>query len=592
MTLDLLGSRQKVKFFFIVLSTVVMAFTQIAGVGLIIPFASLLLDSTALHNSELLEWTYQIAGFHSEEHYLLVLGCLVLFVLVLGNAYSAFTVWLMTRFTWYQQYSISVRLLSRYLNEDYSLLVQRKSSEIVRNIIFESMQLSNGVMLPLLHIIASGLTLLCFAAVLIYLNPLVSTLAVVIFSCGYAFIYLFVRKPMLKMGELRRRVYKERLKGVNEAFGATKEVKVMGLEGAFHKRYQVPAWEAARAEVAFQVLAVLPRYLIEALAFGMVMAILLVLLASGSDMTEILPIAVAYMFAAYRILPALQVTYRSIGSLRFNRNVLFSIHKELVQTPAPSQSCTKERLKFETEIQLINVSYHYPGETRPALDSISLKIAHGSHVAFVGKTGAGKTTLSDLILGLIRPEQGQLFVDGQELTDENRQQWQRCFGLVPQEIYLLDDTIAANIAFGVPHAEIDMQAVQYAAQKANIDSFIKESLSEGYQTHVGERGVRLSGGQRQRIGLARAFYHNPPVLLLDEATSALDSVTEQAVQKAIVDDAGTRTVVVIAHRLSTIRACDCIYYLENGRVVDCGTFDDLLESCEAFRAMVNGVQHG
>jgi ATP-binding cassette, subfamily B, bacterial PglK len=331
-----------------------------------------------------------------------------------------------------------------------------------------------------------------------------------------------------------------------------------------------------------------PRFALEAIAFGGMLLLILYLMARSGSFAGALPIIALYAFAGYRLMPALQQIYDAFTQLRFAGPALDALHQDLSSLQAAdAQHGPLSPLLLTQAIELNQVSYRYPNAPHPALKGIDLTIPAHSTVGFVGATGSGKTTMVDVILGLLEPQEGHLSVDGLPITAAKRRQWQRAIGYVPQHIYLADDSVAANIAFGVNPKDIDPQAVERAAKIANLHEFVVNDLPQSYATTVGERGVRLSGGQRQRIGIARALYHNPQVLILDEATSALDNLTEQAVMEAVNNLGHDITIILIAHRLSTVRQCDQIYLLERGEVKAGGTYEELAASNQQFKAMAN-----
>jgi ABC-type multidrug transport system fused ATPase/permease subunit len=318
--------------------------------------------------------------------------------------------------------------------------------------------------------------------------------------------------------------------------------------------------------------------------------IVIFLIMLGYELGTIAPLVGVYLVAGFRLFPAFQKVYHGISGLRGDAPVVHALHAALTDANSHSNHFIEifnyeQRLRFRGEIEVRNVTFTYPGAERAAVKGINFVIPCGSSVAFVGETGAGKTTLVDLIIGLLTPEEGAIAIDGVLLNADNLSRWRANMGYVPQHIYLMDDTIARNIAFGIPDAKIDMVALERAARIANIHDFVVNELAQGYDTVVGERGIRLSGGQRQRLGIARALYHDPELLILDEATSALDNATEDAVQKAIEQAAQAKTLIIIAHRLSTVRNCDFVYVLKKGRIVAQGAYETLLDGNAQFRAL-------
>jgi ATP-binding cassette, subfamily B, bacterial PglK len=330
----------------------------------------------------------------------------------------------------------------------------------------------------------------------------------------------------------------------------------------------------------------IPKYIMEIFAFGSIIVVVLYLLITAQGFQEILPLVGLFTFGAYRMMPSLQKIFVSITQMRFSFVTLDTLYEDMQNINTESYKKEYEKVKpirLKDYLKLENILFHYPGDDLPVIKGLSLKIKTNTSVAFVGETGAGKTTIANIILGLLRPNEGKMIVDGLEINDENIFNWQRNLGYIPQDIYLQDDTVIRNIAFGVQDRTIDMDQVKYSAKIANIHGFIVKELPNGYNTKIGERGVRLSGGQKQRIGIARALYHDPGVLVLDEATSALDGATEKAVFEAIKNIAETKTLIIIAHRLTTVKNCDVVFILDRGEILGEGKYNKLIESNKKFR---------
>jgi ABC-type multidrug transport system fused ATPase/permease subunit len=381
---------------------------------------------------------------------------------------------------------------------------------------------------------------------------------------------------------------------IQEALGGFKELKLNGLEDTYVRRFEVPARRHADDVGRLQILTEIPRFLLEGITVGVLLTLVMILLLrSGGSILSILPTLGAFAFAVMRLLPALQQIYASFATMRTGLPILKRVHRDFVTNqqyfvPPSSNTMKVTPLAFEQSVELREVSYTYATAQRAIFDGLNLKINAKSTIGIVGGTGAGKTTLVDIILGLLTPDQGELLVDGIAINKGNVRAWQRAIGYVPQTIYLTDDTIAANIAFGHSASEIDLSAVERAARIAALHDFVVSELPLGYQTKVGERGVRLSGGQRQRIGIARALYETPSLLIMDEATSALDNITERVVMEAVQNLRADKTIIMIAHRLTTVKDCDVIIMLEHGRVVSTGTYDELVAANDTFRRMAQG----
>src|SRR5690554_4164486 len=360
---------------------------------------------------------------------------------------------------------------------------------------------------------------------------------------------------------------------MSEGFGGIKDTLLLGRQGLFNERFETASRRYGRAQGTTKALAQVPRYLIELVAFGAVIFLVLYLLAAHEgNLGTILPVLSVYALAGFKLLPAFQQIYSSLSAIRGNlaafdalRDDLYASSRQPIRQALTEQERTEQHLAPKHSIRLDDVTFAYPGKQEPALKALNLEIPATKVIGLVGASGSGKSTAIDLLLGLIEPQQGQILIDGQPLTDANRRAWQNSLGFVPQAIFLADSSIWENIAFGLPPESIDEAKVRQAATMAHLDELIAE-LPCGLETRVGERGVQLSGGQRQRIGIARALYHDADVLVLDEATSALDGITEKLIMDAIHDFSGKKTIIMIAHRLTTVKQCDAIFMMSQGKV--------------------------
>jgi ABC-type multidrug transport system fused ATPase/permease subunit len=395
-------------------------------------------------------------------------------------------------------------------------------------------------------------------------------------SGAYGLIFYFTKSYLNRLGKESLKNNQLRFTAVSEAFGAAKEVKVSGLEQNYIKRFSNPAQIFARNQASVSVLAQIPRYFLEIIAFGGVMLMMLYLIKKTGSFNNSIPIISLYVFAGYRLMPAIQQIYTSVNSISYIGPSLNTLYYDLNNLKQIDEQQDAKNISLNKSIILKNVNYDYPNASRTALKDINIDIPAQSTIGIVGPTGSGKTTIVDVILGLLEPQKGTLEVDEQIITKNNCRIWQRLIGYVPQDIYLADDTISANIAFGKKPKDINYEAVEKASKIANLHDFVSNELPEKYQSIIGERGIRLSGGQRQRIGIARALYHNPQLIILDEATSALDNDTEKAVMDAIDNIGKNKTIIIIAHRLSTVKKCDKIFLLEKGELKKQGKFEELI----------------
>jgi len=571
----------------------VMAFIDMLGVASIMPFMAVVANPELIQTNAALNTAFQAAsalGIHTVEQFLFALGVLVFLLLVTSLAFKALTAYAQTRFVLMCEYSISKRLVEAYLHQPYSWFLNRHSADLGKTILSEVGAVVGGVLTPLMNLMAQSTVALAMLILLIIVDPLLALSVGVVLGLAYACIFAVMSGLLGRLGHARIEANKERFTAVSEAFGAVKEVKVGGLEQVYIQRFATPAEIYAKGQATAQVISSLPRFALESIAFGGMLLVILYQITKSGSFASALPIIALYAFAGYRLMPSLQQIYGGFTELRFAGPALDALHQDLTSLQvAGTQQGDLSSLALNRDINLNQVSYRYPNAQKPALNVIDITIPAYSMVGFVGSTGSGKTTMVDVIMGLLEPQKGVLNIDGLPITGANRRLWQRAIGYVPQHIYLADDTVAANIAFGENEKDINQQALERAAKIANLHDFVINDLPQGYATSVGERGVRLSGGQRQRIGIARALYRNPQVLILDEATSALDNLTEQVVMEAVNNLGHDVTIILIAHRLSTVRNCDQIYLLEQGQVIAQGTFEELKENNSQFNLMVNNV---
>lgn len=587
-----LGHRERAKVLLTLAVLLASSLVQMLGVGSILPLMAVLSTPEIIQRNHWLHALYTLFNFTSEPHFLFFLGLCSLGAVLLSNVFLALTQWLTVHLSASIQCRLEARLLESYLQASYMVHLRRSPAELKRNVLDETLRVS-GIANLGLQWVASGFLILCITGLLLAVNPILSLLLGALMGGGYGLVYLVVRRRMARIGSERMGANLQRYKMVDEGLGGLKELRLLQRTSWTMRRYRKAA-DTLTATLAKQsVLSTLPRYFIEVLGFGGMLLVVLYLLASHGNVRDTIPLISIFAFGAYRMLPAMQSAYNSTVGLRFYAPVALTMEEELRSVTETrvfenNGGDEKEPLAFRSEIELSNVSFCFTQDRSYALRDVTLTIPCHAFVGFAGETGAGKSTLADVILGLLPPETGEVRVDGVPLRGDTTRRWQRLLGYVPQDVYLADDTIESNIAFGLPPNMIDGSAAREAARLAQVHTFIEQELPEGYQTLVGDRGVRLSGGQRQRIGIARALYHRPEVLILDEATSMLDGETEARVFSAIENLTHEVTVIVIAHRLTTIQRADTIYLLEKGSVVAHGTFSELLEGNEQFKNMVRG----
>lgn len=590
--ISLLDPNQRIRVMFIVALMAVTAFLQMAGVASIMPFLAVVSDPDIIQRNAWLALLYDRFGFESAMAFLYFLGLAAFAIFVAGTALQALTEWIITRFSHLQQYNLSRRLMASYLSRPYTFFLTRNSGDLSKTLLQETTHAVSGALLPAMRLLSHLLTAIAIISLLVVAHPWLAAIVAIVLGTVYGSIYLVARSWLHRIGKERVKANQERYTAASEAFSGAKEIRLLGREHTYQERYRRPSKRYALHQANATLLGALPQHAIEAIAFGGVILLVLFLISSGGSIAQALPLIGLYALAGKQLIPAFQKVFKAVSSLRFTMPAVDNVLRDLDEGGSPTSPSTghppPNPLAPVRGIRVRNVSYRYPGTDAPSLNDISLEIPALSTVGFVGSSGAGKSTLIDVLLGLLEPEEGVILVDDVPLDPTNIRSWQAAIGYVPQHIFLADQSIAANIALGVPASEIDHAAVERAARLADLHDFVVNELPEAYETIIGERGVRLSGGQRQRIGIARALYRDPPVLLFDEATSALDNTTEQAVMSAIHNLSGAKTILLIAHRLSTVRACEHIFVMNKGRLAEKGTWQELTDLDGLFQRLVTG----
>ena len=577
----LLSYEERKTFIKLILMMLLVALLDTVGIASILPFMAVLTNPNLIETNFVLKSMFQISnmfGIENKQQFLFVLGFLVLALLFVSLFFKAIATYMQIQFVNMREYTISKRLVEGYLRQPYSWFLNRNSAELGKTILSELRQIIGTGFKPLMDILSKGLITIAIIT-LLFLTDIKLTLIIALTICGaYLIIFYFVRKYLSRIGKERLKKNELRFIALSEAFGAAKEVKVGGLENAYLERFTNPQKFFSLHQSSVQIVSQLPRFVLEAIAFGTIILTILYLMANSGNFNNALPVISLYVLAGYRLLPAAQQLYASFSAITFVSPSLDKLHKDIENLKKFNPEQIQDVVSFNNKITLKNIHYNYPNSSRASLKAINLNIPINSTIGLVGPTGSGKTTTIDIILGLLQPQKGTLEVDGKIITHQNTRSWQKMIGYVPQQIYLSDDTILSNIAFGVNPQEVNHDVVQKVSKIANLHKFIFDELPNQYQTIIGERGVRLSGGQRQRIGIARALYHNPKVIIFDEATSSLDNETEKAVMEAVNNLNKDTTIILIAHRLNTLKNCDIIFKLENGHLVNQGSFDKLVNN--------------
>jgi len=590
-TLSFFEKEDKIKLSIIFILMFFSALIEMVGIGSILPFITILSNPESIHTNELLRFLYQFLHFSAVSSFIVFLGLAFVFFILLSNVSKALITYVAKKFILLRIHKLSVKLLTKYLYAPYEFFVTHNSSELLRNIQKEVNNIVGNVLNPFMDIISRGLISLLLITLLVMVNPLIALVTAVVIIGSYSILYTLIRKTIERLGRERLVVEGKSTKALLEAFGGIKDIQILGREYHFIEDFSVPTKQYALSYAINELLSDLPKYILETLIFGLMVLFATFYFLLVKDFSTILQTFTLFALAGYRLMPSIQSVFRSIASLNYFTSSVDTL-KEHFRMPIclPASENEETKLRLRKEIRLTNISFRYATASEALFQNINMTIPAHSTIGIAGRTGSGKSTLVDIIIGLLRPQEGTILIDDTPLSENNIRSWRRNIGYVPQFIFLSDDTVRHNIAFGFSDTEIDNGAVERAAKMAHIHDFIVNELPQGYDTIIGERGVRLSGGQRQRLGIARALYHEPEILIFDEATSALDTITERAILEAIEELQHSKTIIIIAHRLTTIEKCDRIYLLEQGKIVAEGNYTELLTN-RAFKKYIESTQH-
>lgn len=586
---SLLDESQVRQFYILQLLVVVMAFTEILGIASIAPFMALVGDISLLEREGAIAKIYQYSGVSDPTQFLFYTGLAVLIMLAISTVISMYTTWKLSLYAANTGTEISDRLYRHYMQKDWLFHASSSSAHLTKQVASEAVRLTDGVIQPLLHMNAKVVLAFFISISILIYNPLIALSGLLIFAFAYILLYKLVRKQLQVNGDNLSVISTERFRLMNEGFGGIKDVLLLNRHHDFVERFQASGKEFAYARGTNNAISQVPRYFMELIAFGtMIGLVLLLIKIHQGDLGAVLPILAVYALAAFKLLPALQQIYSSITQIKGNASAFEAIKEDLIQSldnkPAMFDENINEHLSFKKNITLNNIDFTYPGKSNLAINSLDMVIPVNSVIGLVGSSGSGKSTTIDLLLGLLAPDVGEIYIDNTCMTAMNKRAWQNTIGFVPQSIFLSEGTIAENVAFGLAKKDINLEQVKKALQLANMMELVQD-LPNGVNTKVGERGVQLSGGQRQRIGIARALYNEADVLVFDEATSALDGITERIIMESIHNLSGKKTIIMIAHRLKTVQKCDIIYMMDKGKVIAQGSYQELIKNNIMFKEM-------
>lgn len=563
----LFDRKLKLKFVGMIFVVLIGAAAELCGVYVILPVVELATDPAAVQTNRYCRWISNITGITDSKDIMLVLIACIIALYIVKNVYLSWQAYAINSYSKNTRLHFSTKLMEAYMKQPYSYFLNKNTAEILRSVNTDTGNMYT-VVTNLLQIISQSLTSALLIAGLLISSFWMTVVVTALLALCALLIILVLQKKMRALGKEYQRVGAGIIKTVKQSFEGIKEIKIMNKERFFIENYRTVYKNATRIELIYNLMSYIPKYLIETIAIGGILLYLAVVIAGGGDMGALLPQLSLFAVAAFKLLPSVNALYANYGNVMYNKASVDLIYHDIREvqnvTDGALADTEVEKLCFEKEITVNSLSFAYDNMDQNVLEDISFSIEKGESVAFIGESGGGKTTLVDNILGILKPQKGSVLVDGVNIN-EIMQSWHRDIGYIPQTIFIMDDTVRRNVAFGVRNEEIDDEKVWEALREAQLESFVK-NLEHGLDTEVGEAGMRLSGGQRQRIGIARALYHAPDILVFDEATSALDNETEKEVMAAIDALHGSKTMLMIAHRLTTIENCDHVYSVENRKL--------------------------
>lgn len=588
---SLLTPQQLKKFYILQALVVLTAFLELVSIASIAPFMALVGNIDLLNEDGFLAQIYNSSGLDSPLDFLFYTGLFVLLNLAISTVVSMFTIWQLSLYASNIGAELADRLYSHYMQQTWLFHASNSSSHLIKQVSSEAPRVTDQIIQPLMNVISKTVLAVVISVSILIYSPVISISGVIIFSLAYVFIYKIAHKKLISNGQKMSSIMTRRFRLMNEGFGGIKDILLLNRHHDFVERFEHSGKDYAYARGTNIAIGLVPRYFMELIAFGaMIILVLILIRYHDGDLSAVLPIISVFALAALKLLPAIQQIYAGLsqmkGSAAAFEAIKYDLSKSMIEAPILNETTPLKQTQILLQKQIVmeDITFTYPGKSIPALNSTTIIIKSKSLVGLVGSSGSGKSTAIDILLGLLSPDRGRLIIDNTIIDSKNKLDWQRKIGFVPQNIFLSEGSISENVAFGIARDKIDLLKVIKALELANLQDVINE-LPDGIDTTVGERGIQLSGGQRQRIGIARALYHDAEVLVFDEATSALDGITEKYIMDAIHNLNSTKTIVLIAHRLKTVQQCDNIYLMEKGRVIDQGTYSELIKNNDKFKKM-------
>jgi ATP-binding cassette, subfamily B, bacterial PglK len=560
-----------------------MAILDVVGVASILPFIAVLSNPDIIYSNDYLNGIYFWYNFENETEFLIFLGSIVLVFLLVSLVFKSLTIYLQVRFALMKEYLIGENLFKLYLNQNYTWFLDKNNANLSKQILSEVTAVVHGGILQIVNAISQGTIVIMMLTMLFYVNITISILIIVILVLTYTFMYNISKAYLNKIGQRKLISNEDRFTTVTDGFNSIIETKLYSLESYFINKFGIAAKNYALNLSNAHAINIMPRYILEGISFGSLMVIILYGLTSGKNILNFLPQISFFALASVKLMPAINQVYSALSSIRFHTASILDLSAKIENKNIPREIKNNDYFPNKIKkISLKDINYSYPKSNIPALKNINLEIKTGNKFAIIGKTGSGKSTLAHLLLGIVSSDSGTIKIDDVKLNKDNNSNYRDLIGYVPQNIFMMNDSVVANIAFGVEPKHIDFKLIKKVLKISNLEEYIKKSPN-GLNTIIGDKGIKLSGGERQRIGIARALYRNPNILILDEATSSLDVITENKVMAAISNLLNSdMTIIIIAHRLSTVKACSDILLLDSGEIIDSGDYKALEKRHDIF----------
>ncbi|ENW94379.1 ABC transporter ATP-binding protein [Acinetobacter dispersus] len=578
--LSLLDKNQRRKLIILQLLMILMAIMELVGVASIGPFMAIVSNKDVIDTNSILNKIYLFSGVSSKDAFLLMVGGFVLLSIASGSLLSIYTTWKSSIFASTLGVQLSDRLYNYYISNNWLFHLNNNSSDLINNISVETLRVTNLIIQPMVLMNSRIILAIIISTAVIVFDPIVAIIGAFIFVFSYFLIYKLFSTKLKRHGETISKENSMRFRLMSEGFGGIKDLIMLQRYQRFGNKFVESGKALSYAHGSSFALANIPRYVMEFVAFGSVVILIIYLISINNSTSTLLPILSIYALAGLKLLPAMQQIYSCFAIIRGSHSSFDAIKNDLYHSLSTTEQLNKkncsEEIKFVEEIKLKNIKYRYPLKDKDALVNVNLTIKQGQFVGIVGASGSGKSTLIDLILGLIIPTSGHIQIDESKLSDNNINSWRKEIGYVPQNVFLTETTVAENIAFGLEIGQIDSNKIREVVKAAGLESWLVATEERIFNESVGERGVNLSGGQRQRVGIARALYNDNKILVLDEITSALDRVSEEVVMNTINRLRSNKTIIMVTHKMDTIKQCDIIFVVENGLVIDSGKYEDLV----------------